>query len=463
MKAGRHRGPPRGIIGPAPSGAPDGALGPAGWHRAVRAAGSDRLTGGFQRTELDGLVALSERLPGLRSVSVGVWVRSGSVHEQPAEMGVSHLLEHMVFKGTAKRSAKEIALVLERLGGSLDAYTTREHTSYQARILDEHAELALDVLADLVQAPLLRAEDLELEREVVFEEIAAVEDTPDDLVFDLHSNALWGEHPYGYRVLGTRATVGALTVDALKAAHERGYGRSNLVVAAVGNVDHDVFVEQVARLFAPARNGHRNGGPPAPGPGEPVRTAYRREAAQTHLVLGCRTFGHADPRRYAMVLLSSALGGGMSSRLFQRVREELGLAYSVYSFQSFYRQGGVAGIYLGTRPEWADRALAVVEGELDRIAREGLNPDELEDMKGQLKGQLVLSLESSAARLHRLAATALFDESFRTPEQVMAEVDKVTREDVAALAWEYLRPERQSVIRLGPDAGAEADIEPETG
>jgi predicted Zn-dependent peptidase len=365
-------------------------------------------------------------------------------------MGISHLLEHMVFKGTARRSARDIALAVERVGGGLDAYTTREHTSFQARVLDEFGDLAMDVLSDLVLHPTLRLEDLELEREVVLEEISTVEDTPDDLVFELHSGQLWGSHPYGYSVLGTRETVGALTGEALRRRHESSYRRDSMVVAAVGNVDHGWFVDRVAELFGPAGRGGRNGGPPEASTQVPVRTATARDSAQTHIVIGTRTFEHADPRRYAFVLLSAALGGGMSSRLFQRIREELGLAYSVFTFQSFYQAGGMAGVYVGTRPEWADRALAEVEAELAKVAAGGLDADELEDVKGQVKGQIALSLESSGARLHRLAGTELYEEPFRTVEEVIEKVDAVTLEDVATLAAEYLTPERQTVTRLGP-------------
>jgi len=413
------------------------------------------VTDTFERTELDRLVVLTERIPGLRSVTTGVWVRSGSVHERPEEMGVSHLLEHMVFKGTQRRTAREIAESLERVGGTLDAYTTREHTSYQARVLDEFGDLALDVLSDLVLHPLLREEDLELEREVVLEEISTVEDTPDDLVFELHSRELWGDHPYGFSVLGTRESVGRLGAGALRRAHEAGYRRPNLVVAAVGNVEHSRFVDRLAELFSSAPSGDRNGGPVEPVPAPPRRTVVTRDSAQTHIVMGTRTFGHADPRRYALVLLSAAFGGGMSSRLFQRVREELGLAYSVFSFQSFYRQGGTVGVYLGTRPEWAQRAQAVLEAELAGLVAGGLSAEELADLKGQVKGQLVLSLESTGARLHRLAGTALFDEPYRTVEQVMAEVEAVTLDEVAALAAEYFRPERQCVTWLGPTNGSQ--------
>jgi predicted Zn-dependent peptidase len=407
----------------------------------------------WARTELDGgLTILTEAMPGLRSASLGIWVRAGSVSEGRQDMGVSHLLEHMVFKGTAQRSAREIALVLERLGGSLDAYTTREHTSYQARVLDSDLDIALDVLADLVLAPALREADLELEREVVLEEIAQVEDTPDDLVFDLHAALLWGDHPYGYSILGTRETVTALTADALQAAHAREYRRGNVVVAAAGNVEHAAIVERVAALFDAAGQGTGSNGACVPKAPPPRTERLVRDSAQTHLVFGAPTFGHADPRRYALVLLSTALGGGMSSRLFQRIREELGLAYAVYSHHGFHRHAGMLGVYAGTRPDGADRTEEVLREELARVARDGLTADELEDAKGQVKGQLVLSLESSSTRLHRLAGTALYGEPFRTAEEVMQCVEAVTLDETAAIAAEYLAPDRQTVLRLGPDA-----------
>lgn len=406
----------------------------------------------YSRAELDGgLLVLTEEIPTLRSASIGVWVRTGSIHEQPAEMGVSHLLEHMVFKGTQKRNAREIALVLERLGGSLDAYTTREHTCFQSRVLDEHLDTALDVLADLVVHPLLRSEDLDLEREVVLEEISTVEDTPDDLIFDVHAEALWGDHPYGYSILGTRDTVTALNEADLKRVHAREYRRPNMVVAAVGNIKHDDVVHRIAQLF----EAMPNGAPSAHDrPATPMKAQEQRLAkptSQTHIVMGTRTFGHGDPRRYALVLLSNAFGGGMSSRLFQRVREELGLAYAVYSFQSFYKHGGISGVYVGTRPEWADKAADVIREECAKLAAHGLTDEELDDMKGQVKGQIVLSLEGTGSRLHRLAGTALYDEPYLSIDEMMKRVEAVTHDEVRALAAEYFNPDEQVVVRLGPE------------
>ncbi len=408
----------------------------------------------MRETSLEnGIRVLTEAIPGVRSAAVGVWVRQGSAHEAPEVMGASHLLEHMVFKGTERRSAREIAMALESLGGSLDAYTSREHTSFQARVLDEHVPEALDVLADLIRHPMLRDEDLELERQVVLEEIATVEDTPDDLVFELHGERLWNGHPYGYSILGTRESVSALDGDTLRGLHARRYHAGNLVVAAAGNVRHDRIVADVERLFGPLALGEPTLGAGEPAPRAEGDALVTREAAQTHIVLGTATPPRSDPRRYALVLLSAAMGGGMSSRLFQRVREELALAYTVYTFQSFYSRAGISGVYVGTRPEWGQRAVDAIRDELSRVATDGLPSGELEQTKSQVKGQIMLSLESTGSRLYRLAGFALHDEPFLTLDELLARIDDVTVGDVADVAGEFFAPDRQYVLRLGPEGG----------
>ncbi len=405
----------------------------------------------IDRSQLDGgLSVLTQHMSGVRSASVGVWVRYGSAHEAPAEQGAAHLLEHMVFKGTGRRSARDIALVLERLGGSLDAYTSREHTSFQARVLAEHAEVALDVLADMVASPALRPEDLALEREVVLEEISTVEDTPDDLVFELHNDALWPDHPYGHSILGTRETVGGMTAEMLRRVHEARYRRPNLVLAAAGAVDHAAMVAAAARLFETVPNGQDPSPVAPPPPLEPAEQRIEREGAQAQIVMGGRTVPHADPRRFGLILLSNALGGGMSSRLFQRVREELGLAYSVYTFQSFYRAAGAAGVYVGTRPEWADRAVEVIRQELGELVRDGLSPAELADAKGQVKGQMVLGMESPGGRMHRLAMQELNGEPQRSVDELTARIDAVTQAETAEIAAAHLDPAKWLTVRLGP-------------
>jgi predicted Zn-dependent peptidase len=413
----------------------------------------DTPAGAFRRTVLpNGLTVLSEQMPGVRSVAFGAWVRAASLHEPRELMGVSHLLEHMVFKGTARRSAKQIALELEALGGSLDAFTSREHTVYQARVLDEHLEIAADVIGDFVFGPSLRASDLDLERKVVLEEIAMVDDTPDDLVFELHNEALWGSHPYGYSILGTRDTVSSLGTAELRALHERAYHPSQLVVAASGNVEHDALLETLERTGWTARVGGdatRLTVPP-PRSEAPTRRHVERDGAQTHIVVGSATVAHEDPRRHAVILLSSILGGGMSSRLFQRVREELGLAYSVYTFQSFHADVGMHGVYVGTGPETARDALEAIHLELSDVAEHGLPESELAMGKSQLKGQITLSLESVTARMYRCAAVELYGEPYRSLDEMLALVDSVTSEQVAEVAREFFAPERQTVVSLGP-------------
>ena len=402
----------------------------------------------------NGLTVLSEFMPGVRSVAFGAWVRAASLHERRERMGVSHLLEHMVFKGTRRRSAKDIALSLEQVGGALDAYTSREHTVYQARVLDEHLEIAADVIGDLVFEPALRPTDLALERNVVLEEIAMVEDTPDDLVFELHNATLWGDHPLGYSILGTRDTVSALQVDDLKQLHKRAYTPSQLVVAAAGSVDHDRLLDILARTGwteRPMKDAPRTRVRRAK-PAAPRRETVSREGSQTHIVMGSPTIGHDDPRRHAMVLLSVVLGSGMSSRLFQRVREELGLAYSVYTFQTFYADCGVQGVYVGTAPKTADAALAAIENELADVAEHGLRDEELVQGKGQLKGQITLSLESPTSRMYRAAAVVLYDEPHRTLDEMLALVDGIDGDTVQRLARQYLAPDAQSVVTLGPKA-----------
>jgi predicted Zn-dependent peptidase len=391
----------------------------------------------------------------VRSAAVGIWVRSASAHEPRPKMGVSHLLEHMVFKGTERRSAQEIALALESRGGSLDAYTSRDATAFQARVLDADLPRALDVLTDLVRNPVLRTSDLELERNVVLEEINTVEDTPDDQVFDLAYETLWPEHPYGYSILGTRDTVSALSTDDLKRLHQSAYFPANCVIAAAGNLEHERLLELLARhgWFDRATGNVERATPSV----APIRAAVRgadarhaKDTAQTHIVFATDTVPYADRRKYALLVLANVFGGGMSSRLFQRVREELGLAYAIYAFTSFYRHMGVAGVYVGTQPRTAARAAAAIREEFARLAREGLSAAALAEAKQQTQGQLMLSLESPSARMYRLAGFPVYGEPYQSLDQVLAAVAGLTVDEVAAVAAEFFAPERPTVVWLGP-------------
>jgi len=412
-----------------------------------------RLDEGLLRTTApNGMIVLTEKLPGVRSAAVGIYVRTASAHERREQMGISHLLEHMVFKGTERRSARQLALELEVRGGGLDAFTGRDYTSYQGHILDADLPLAVEILTDLVRHPLLRESDLEPERNVILEEINGVADTPDDLVFELHATALWPQHPYGYSILGTPDTLSQLSATDLRALHQSGYYRGNCVIAAAGNVEHDQLLTVLERegwfegsrpewarpaiAATPARRGcaHRE----------------ERDTAQTHIVFGTDTFPLSDPRRFPLAILTNAFGGGMSSRLFQRVREELGLAYAIFAFKHFYQSSGQLGVYVGTQPGTADQAVEAIRAEYDQLAREGLPPGELVDGKQQLKGQIMLSLESPAARMGRLAGFVLHDDHYRPLDTMLAEIDAVTDDEVAAVAAEFFPADRQTVVRLGP-------------
>ena len=414
---------------------------------------TEKLDEGLYRTTANnGVTVISEVIPAVRSVAVGMWVRTASAHESAADMGVSHLLEHMVFKGTERRSARDIALELEARGGSLDAFTAREHTSYQARVLDEDLPRALDVLTDLVRNPTLRDSDLELERRVILEEISTVEDTPDDLVFDLHGSTLWPDHPYGFSILGTRETIHALSVHDLRALHTRAYNPGQVVIAAAGSLNHELLLDLLGKCgwftFEPGPAAAEIDAVP---PGQHVSQRVPRDLAQTHIVLGTDTFGYADKRRYPLMLLNTVLGAGMSSRLFQRVREELGLAYAVYSFHSFYEHSGVSGVYVGTQPSTAEQAVEVIRDELARLAREGLSVEVLAEAKQQVKGQVTLGLESPSSRMYRAAGIVLYRQPYKSIDQVLSEIDGVRAADAAAVAKQFFDPDRQAAVWLGPN------------
>jgi predicted Zn-dependent peptidase len=410
-----------------------------------------RPDAGLRRTVLpNGLTVLTDTMPWVRSVALGGWVRAASVHEPREKMGVSHMLEHMVFKGTQRRSAKDIALAVEVLGGSLDAYTSREHTSFQARVLDEHVTEAADVLADIVFAPALRDKDLALERKVVLEEISMVEDTPDDLVFELHNSALWGTHPYGHSILGTRETVIALRGADLQELHARAYHPSQMVVAAAGNIEHEQLLDVLG-----ATGWTHNGNPHSPlqaPPAVPEAPGYvhvPRDIMQTHIVLGSTTFRHGDPRRYTLLLVCTILGGGMSSRLFQRIREELGLAYSVQSFHSFHADTGTHGVYVGTAPETAADAATAISEELAKVAGEGLTEEEIVSGKSQLKGQITISMESVTARMYRAAGAELYHEPYLSVDEILASIEAIDADQIGEVCRDFFAPDRQTVLSLG--------------
>jgi len=411
---------------------------------------TEELDSGLFRTRLTcGAEIWTERMESMRSAAIGFWFRSGSAHEPDAMSGSAHLLEHMVFKGTERRTARQIASDIENLGGSLDAYTAHEHTAFLARVPDTHPAAAVDVLADLAFHPRLDSDDLALEREVVLEEIARSEDTPDDLVFDLHAEFLYAGHPYGRPILGSRESVGDMDADTLRGLHASTYNPSNLVVAAAGRIDHEELLDQVLERL-PGRVGPDGElvEPPLQ-LGSGLQRVARPAGRQVHIVAGAAGVPVGDSLRNAVILVDTAFGGGMGSRLFQRIREELGLAYAVYGFRAFYLRAGHVGAYLGTRPETADRAREALTTELRKLADQGLTREELEATRTQLKGQIVLSLESPGSRMYRLASLALAGEPYRSLDQAMNLIDGVTMSDAAKAASLY-DPDGLAILELSP-------------
>ncbi|MEW5919033.1 MAG: pitrilysin family protein, partial [Gemmatimonadota bacterium] len=331
---------------------------------------------------------------------------------------------------------------------------SREHTVYQARCLDEDLVRAADIVHDIVFCPALLPRDLDLERKVVLDEISLVDDTPDDLVFELHNAEMWGNHPYGHSILGTRDTVNALGAADLRAVHALGYQPEHILVVVTGNVDHD---RVLAALESTGWAGRPHGGTIVSGPSKPgvARRSYRhvpRDTSQTYLVMGSPAICYSDRRRYAFAIVSQLLGGGMSSRLFQRVREELGLAYSVHTYQSLHSHFGVHGIFAATAPETAAAALDACSTELLQLVRNGIPDDELAAGKNQLKGQMTLALESVTSRMYRAAAVELYGDPDRTLDEVLAEIDAITQDEVRQVSADFFDPAAQMVVSLGPGA-----------
>jgi predicted Zn-dependent peptidase len=365
---------------------------------------------------------------------------------------MSHFLEHMVFKGTETRDAYELALSLESVGGHLDAFTGREVTCFDARALDEHLDLAVEVLADLVLNPRLDPADVEKEKKVVLDEIHTYEDTPDERIHDLFADVVWVGHPLGNRILGTRESVEAFTREEVLDYHARRYGTSNLLIAIAGKFDWDRFLAQVSLRFGRVAPGI----PPEPNGVEPNGrdvVHHVKDLAQQYLCIGARGLPSQHPDRHALIVLSTLLGGGMSSRLFQRVREQEGLAYSVYTYADFYRDAGIFCAGMNVQPEHGRRAIALTLEEFERVIREGVPAPELESAKAQLKGSLLLGLESTSNRMNRIARNELYEGRFVPLDELVRRVDRVLSSDVQRVASELISRDRLSLVALGPSAG----------
>jgi len=418
----------------------------------LRAAGSGGPS--HRITTLDsGVRVVTERLPGVRSVALGFLMNAGSAGEHDGEAGISHLLEHMLFRGTASYGSQEIDERFDAMGAEINAGTDKEATSLYTRVLDMHLEQAFDVMADMVWRP--RFGELEAEREVVLEEIAMYEDDPQDRVFDILGRAIFGDHPLGRAVIGTAEVIAAVDREQLAAFHASRYRPGSIVIAAAGSIDHDALLE-LARAAHPQRDGD-GAGPgsipgPAPAPEFTPRVRFmQKETEQYHVCVGAGGISREDERRFALRVLEGILGGTSSSRLFQEVRERRGLAYSVFSFSNLYAHSGEVGLYLGTRPENLVEAMSVVAGELERCLSDPATEQELTRSRENLKGRMVLGLESTGARMGRLGAAVVNDMPILSVDEVIDRIDAVEIAHLRELAAELYDPSRLSIAGVGPD------------
>jgi len=403
-------------------------------------------------TELDsGERVISEPLEHVRSAAVGYWIGAGSRDEEVGEAGVTHFIEHLLFKGTARYSALEIAEIFDGLGGELNAATSREHTLVYARIPDHHLETAMDVMSDMVFAPSFA--ELDAEREVVLEEIAMYEDAPQELVHDLIADAVFGDHPLGRPVIGTAEVISSIPRDSIARYHDEMYVPGNIVVAAAGNIQHERIVELVQRGLEQRRatvDPRVNMRPPLVQPPPPRLRFQRKDTEQYHVCLAAPGISRSDRRRFAASLLDAILGGSASSRLFQEIREKRGMAYAVYSFVSQYTDTGQIGVYLGTREDNLGDALAIAAEQIADIAAGNLPGRELERAKENLKGRILLSMESTSTRMNRLGKSLITDSELLSLDRIVAEIDAVEAESVSELAAALLAPERLSAACIGP-------------
>jgi predicted Zn-dependent peptidase len=395
----------------------------------------------------------------VRSVAIGIWVGVGSRDEDLAHAGATHYLEHLLFKGTSRRTALEISAEMDAAGGEMNAFTAKEYTCYYARVLDADLPLAVDILSDMVTSSLITPKDVDAERNVVLEEIAMNDDDPSDTVHEAFTAKLFGDTPLGRPILGTTESINGITREQIFEHYQARYTPEHLVVSAAGNLDHDTVVELVRQAFGPVLE--RIADPAAPRlagdqqdqPSGVGTTLVSRGIEQANLVLGCQALARTDKRRFALGVLNAAFGGGMSSRLFQEVREKRGLAYSVYSFAGQHADTGIWGVYVGCLPAKADEVLAICTDEIDRVIQGGLTDAELARGKGQVRGSIVLGLEDPSSRMSRLGKSELVYPRLEPVEEVLAAIDAVDHDDIRAIASEILtKPKTLAVVGPFDDA-----------
>jgi predicted Zn-dependent peptidase len=404
----------------------------------------------YKDTLPNGLVVITEPMAHVRSVSVGIWLRHGSRREPGDLNGISHFIEHMVFKGTERRSAEQIAREADRIGGMLDAFTSKEHVCFNTRVVDENLGDAFDILADLVSAPRFADDEIDREKSVIFEEIKMVLDNPEDLVHELFSENFWHNHALGKPILGTRETVGALSRSTLRDWFGQWYAPNHIVITAAGNLSHEQLLELSGARFAdrkPSENGHPDS---APSPAPRVTLRNKPDLEQTHVCLGVQAYPMSHERRFAASILNSLLGGGMSSRLFQNIREKQGLAYAIFSELSPYRDTGVFSVYSGTSTDKVTQLIQSVMAEFRNVKESLVSEEELRRAKDHLKGVLLLSMESTGSRMSNITRHHLYFGRFFSLDELIARLEAVTREDVRDVALDFFRPGRIAATVLGP-------------
>ena len=404
----------------------------------------------YQKTTLaNGLRIVSESIPYMSSISLGIFAGTGSRHETPAEQGVSHFIEHLMFKGTHRRSAKDIAEMVDDVGGQLNAATDRENTCYYIKVLPEHLSLGMDILSDMLLNSKFADVDVEKERQVVLEEISLYEDSPDELIHDLHMNSLWPGHALGRNILGTRETIAAMDRQAILDYRIRHYVPDNLVIAAAGNLTHEQLVELSQLYWADVSGKSQMLVDPTP-TFVAARLLQEKDIEQLHVCLGTPGVAHDSSQYYASHVLNTILGGGVSSRLFQSIREDRGLAYSVCSYPSSFRDTGLMTIYAGVSPENSREVIEITNAILADIRVNGVRPDEIKRAKEQLKAGLMFSMESSASRMSRVGRAEISSREYLSPEKLAAKVDAVSLEQLFDLAQPLYQPENTCMTALGP-------------
>ncbi|HXY71752.1 MAG TPA: pitrilysin family protein [Actinomycetota bacterium] len=400
--------------------------------------------GGIRRTEYgSGLRVVTESMPEMRSIALGVWVDVGSRDERPEIAGTSHFLEHLLFKGTKRRSARDIAEAFDAVGGDLNAFSAKEYTCYYCRVLDRDLPMAVDFMADMIQHSTIATSDVETERNVILEEIAMRDDDPGDLIHDLFAETLWQGHPLGRPVLGTRETIGSVSRDRVKRFYTGRYKAPRFVVAAAGNLEHDALCALLEEHMDTGKRRSESSAPRVRGGGDVPRPSgatlvHKRKTEQAHLCLGTGAYSRRDPDRFAFGVVNTALGGGMSSRLFQEVREKRALAYAVGSYHTSFAETGFFCAYAGTTPTRVHETLDVMRGEIERLAEKGLPSDELERAKGHMKGSLVLSLEDTPGRMSRIGKSEIGHGEILTVDELLERIDAVTEDDAARVAEQVL-------------------------